>query len=160
MKLDIILGILRHVLTGVGGVLVAKGWADDSSLGEAAGAICTLVGFGWSVWHKRQAALSGLKVLAVGFALSGSCAFLSGCISATATRTVTGADGIVTSDSITVKGFLESIGNGTYSSTNGMVLSTSDTTPDQQSIATLAGIVGDLGKGALALAATNSAATK
>ena len=73
---------------------------------------------------------------------------LSGCVNVTATRTTT-VNGIATTDTITVKSFLESITDGSYSTTNGMVLSTSSATPDQQSIATLAGVVGDLGKSAM-----------
>ena len=66
---------------------------------------------------------------------------LSGCVNVTATRTTT-VNGVSTTDSIVVKSFLESITDGTYSTTNGMALSTSSATPDQQSISTLSsGIV-------------------
>ena len=77
---------------------------------------------------------------------------LCGCVAVTATRTTT-LNGIPTTETITVKSFLESITDGKYETTNGMVLSTSSATPDQQSIATLAGIVGDLGKSAMLMAA-------
>jgi hypothetical protein len=76
---------------------------------------------------------------------------LCGCVAVTATRTTT-VNGVTTTESIVVKSFLESISDGTYSTTNGMVLSTTSATPDQQSIATLAGVVGDLGKSAMLLA--------
>ena len=70
MKKDIILGLLRHVLTSVGSVLVARGMADDSQVAEAAGAVCALLGLAWSVWQKRQAAGrcggAGMVVAAVG----------------------------------------------------------------------------------------------
>jgi len=48
----IILGILRHLLTGLGGAAVTKGYlsADDST--AAIGAILTLAGIAWSVWNK------------------------------------------------------------------------------------------------------------
>lgn len=161
MKMDIILGVLRHVLTGLGGVLVAKGLADDSQIGEAAGALCTLIGFGWSVYHKKQvAAKLGLALMGLG--LMGMMGMMSGCTSATATRSVTTAAGITTADSITVRSFLSSISNGVYGTTNAdgtcMSLSTSDATPDQQSIAILAGGLVDLGKvglGMLSKAPTN-----
>jgi len=79
-------------------------------------------------------------------------ALCSGCVVVTATRTTT-LNGVPVTETITVKSFLESITDGTYSTTNGMVLSTSSATPDQQSIATLAGVVGDLGKSAMLMAA-------
>ena len=81
----------------------------------------------------------------------------SGCVNVTATRTTT-VNGVATTDTIKVQSFLESITDGKYETTNGMVLSTSSSTPDQQSIATLAGVVGDLGKSAMLMSAkpTNS----
>ena len=77
---------------------------------------------------------------------------LCGCVNVTATRTTT-VNGVATTETITVKSFLESITDGSYSTTNGMVLSTSRATPDQQSISILAGVVGDLGKSAMLMAA-------
>jgi len=80
-------------------------------------------------------------------------AALCGCVSATATHTA--KDG--SADSVTVKGFLETIANGNYSTTNsngtGMTLSTTSATPDQQSIAILAGTVGEIAKAGMAMAA-------
>ena len=67
---------------------------------------------------------------------------LCGCVNVTATRTTT-VNGVATTETITVKSFLENITDGSYSTTNGMILSTSSATPDQQSISTLAnGVVG------------------
>ena len=86
---------------------------------------------------------------------------LAGCVSATASRTA--KDG--STDSIKVSSFLSTITNGKYGVTNSdgtsMALTTDASTPDQQSIAILAGAVTELGKGAMALAAkpvTNAAA--
>jgi hypothetical protein len=56
MTKEQILGILRHTLTTVGGVLVTRGYIDDSMLIEGAGAIVTLVGIVWSIISKRKAA--------------------------------------------------------------------------------------------------------
>lgn len=53
MNIDIILGILRHVLTGAGSVLVAKGYTDAAGLEQAIGAILTIVGIIWSAAHKK-----------------------------------------------------------------------------------------------------------
>ena len=86
------------------------------------------------------------KVLTSLFALS----FLVGCVNVTATRT-TVVNGTPVTDTITVKSFLESITDGTYSTPTGMVLSTTSATPDAQTIAVLAGVVGDLGKSAMLL---------
>jgi hypothetical protein len=85
---------------------------------------------------------------------------LCGCVAVTATRTTT-INGVPITETIKVQSFLESISDGTYSTTNGMVLSTTSATPDQQSIATLAGVVGDLGKAAMLLAKqpTNTVST-
>lgn len=80
---------------------------------------------------------------------------MSGCVSATATKT--SKDG--TTESVQVKGFLTKISNGVYTNGSGTSLSVSDTTPDQQSIATLSGGIVELGKSAMLLmgkAPTNS----
>ena len=97
-------------------------------------------------------ALTGAHcVLRIAGILVLSTIFLSGCVNVTATRTTT-VNGVATTETITVKSFLENITDGSYSTTNGMILSTSSATPDQQSIATLAGVVGDLGKSAMLMA--------
>lgn len=44
-----ILGIVRHGLTFVGGVLIAKGLVSESTSQEIIGLIVTLVGSIWSV---------------------------------------------------------------------------------------------------------------
>lgn len=82
-------------------------------------------------------------------------AALCGCVSATATRTSSGTN---VTETIRVTGFLENIQNGSYTTTDGMTLTATQATPDQQSIQVLATGVVDLGKTALALAAkgTNS----
>ena len=72
-------------------------------------------------------------------------------------------DGSQTTDTMKADAFLADIHNGAY--TDGtMTLTVTDATPDQQSIATLAGGVVDLGKAAMALskapAVTTNAAAK
>lgn len=52
MSLDIVLGIVRHLLTFGGGLLVTRGLADASMVNEAVGAIVTLVGLAWSIKTK------------------------------------------------------------------------------------------------------------
>jgi hypothetical protein len=50
-----VLGIVRHTLTFVGGVLVAKGLIDDVTATEIIGGVITLVGTIWSVVEKAKA---------------------------------------------------------------------------------------------------------
>lgn len=47
-------GLLRHILTFVGGYLVTSGYIDDAILMEVVGAITTLVGFVWSFTSKGK----------------------------------------------------------------------------------------------------------
>lgn len=54
MNREQVLGILRHVLTGLGGLLVERGLTDDTMLTEATGAIITLIGFVWSITSKMK----------------------------------------------------------------------------------------------------------
>jgi hypothetical protein len=57
MKLtkDQILGITRHALTFVGGILIMKGLVDEALFTEISGGIMTLVGAVWSIIAKKQA---------------------------------------------------------------------------------------------------------
>jgi hypothetical protein len=50
------LGLIRHALTFVGGIIVAKGLVDDVLFQEILGGIMTLVGAGWSIASKKKAA--------------------------------------------------------------------------------------------------------
>lgn len=47
-----VLGILRHTLTFVGGVLITKGLIDEATASEIIGGIITLTGTIWSVIAK------------------------------------------------------------------------------------------------------------
>jgi hypothetical protein len=53
MNKDQILGLIRHVLTFVGGFLITKGIIDEATSLEAIGAITTLIGSVWSVLSKK-----------------------------------------------------------------------------------------------------------
>ena len=53
MKKETTLGIIRHALTFLGGVLVMKGIIDAEVVAEISGAVMTLVGGVWSIWDKR-----------------------------------------------------------------------------------------------------------
>ncbi len=54
MNKDTILGIVRHVLTGVGGILVTRGYTDTAALETAVGGLIALAGFIWSILAKRK----------------------------------------------------------------------------------------------------------
>ena len=54
MKQEQALGILRHVLTFVGGVLMAKGVVTDGWVADTVGAIMTLTGSVWSLLDKNK----------------------------------------------------------------------------------------------------------
>jgi len=53
MNKEQVLGVLRHSLTFLGGILVAKGLVDESTFVELSGALITLVGGLWSVLIKK-----------------------------------------------------------------------------------------------------------
>ena len=48
MNKEQILGIIRHALTFVGGILVIKGMATEATTNEVIGAVMTAVGAVWS----------------------------------------------------------------------------------------------------------------
>jgi hypothetical protein len=51
---DQVLGLIRHALTFVGGVIVAKGLVDEVLFQEVLGGIMTLVGAIWSIASKKK----------------------------------------------------------------------------------------------------------
>lgn len=53
MTKEQVLGVIRHVLTFVGGVLVAKGLIDEATSTEIVGGIITVAGGIWSVLDKK-----------------------------------------------------------------------------------------------------------
>jgi hypothetical protein len=48
------LGIIRHALTFVGGIIVMKGLVDEATVAEISGLAMTFIGAIWSVWDKRK----------------------------------------------------------------------------------------------------------
>ena len=54
---DQFLGIVRHVLTFVGGFLVMQGFLDETMVTELSGAIVTLAGGIWSIVDKNKSEL-------------------------------------------------------------------------------------------------------
>tara|TARA_R110000823_G_C15529438_1_gene456641 strand:- start:41 stop:214 length:174 start_codon:yes stop_codon:yes gene_type:complete len=57
MNKEQVLGVLRHSLTFIGGLLVAKGLVDDAIVAELSGALLTLVGGIWSVLIKSKSTI-------------------------------------------------------------------------------------------------------
>jgi hypothetical protein len=53
MKKTQLMGIIRHTLTFVGGILVTKGLLDEGMANEIIGGILTLIGSIWSVINKN-----------------------------------------------------------------------------------------------------------
>lgn len=53
MNKDMILGLVRHVLTFGGGFLIAKGFFDQAMLDAVVPAVLTLVGVIWSAVDKK-----------------------------------------------------------------------------------------------------------
>jgi len=49
-----ILGIVRHGLTFIGGILIARGLIDESTATEIVGGLITLTGTIWSVLEKNN----------------------------------------------------------------------------------------------------------
>jgi len=56
LKLQMLTGILRHILTLTGGALVAQGAISANQESIGAGIICGLCGFIWSIAHKSTVA--------------------------------------------------------------------------------------------------------
>jgi len=53
MNKEKVLGLLRHTLTFVGGILIAKGLVDETMLAELVGGLITIIGGVWSVLNKK-----------------------------------------------------------------------------------------------------------
>jgi len=54
MNKDQILGLVRHGLTFIGGIVLSKGLVEESTLTEIIGAISTLIGAIWSISEKTK----------------------------------------------------------------------------------------------------------
>jgi len=48
-------GMIRHVLTFVGGIVVGKGWIDEATMTAIVGGVVTIAGAAWSWWAKKPA---------------------------------------------------------------------------------------------------------
>ena len=79
MKQQQLMGLFRHVLTALGGIVVANGTTDDATIQQVVGAAMVIAGFVWSLIEKRNSAskaatppvVLGFILMALGFAFSG-----------------------------------------------------------------------------------------
>ncbi len=55
MNKEQVLGIVRHALTFIGGILLTKGVIDESALREVIGGAIALTGTIWSIVEKNKA---------------------------------------------------------------------------------------------------------
>ena len=53
MNKDVILGLVRHILTTAGGFLASKGLISESEIEIGAGALVVIIGVIWSAWIKQ-----------------------------------------------------------------------------------------------------------
>jgi hypothetical protein len=56
MSKEKVLGLVRHTLTFVGGIIVAKGFIQETAVEELIGGLLTVIGVVWSVIDKNKAA--------------------------------------------------------------------------------------------------------
>ena len=61
MNKEQILGIVRHVLTFVGGFLITKGLVDETFVTEIVGALSTIIGSVWSFFAKVPAVVTPVE---------------------------------------------------------------------------------------------------
>lgn len=54
MSQEQVLGMLRHFLTIVGGILVSKGVTDEATMTAIVGGIISIGGVIWSVWSNKK----------------------------------------------------------------------------------------------------------
>lgn len=53
MKKEMILGLIRHTLTFIGGILIMKGIVDETTFTQISGSLITLIGGVWSITDKK-----------------------------------------------------------------------------------------------------------
>ena len=54
MSKEQILGLIRHILTSVGGAVIMLGYFDEALVTEVTGGLMTAIGFVWSVIYKYK----------------------------------------------------------------------------------------------------------
>jgi hypothetical protein len=54
MNSEVLGGIVRHILTALGGILVTKGYVEAGQVELIVGAVATLAGVAWSIFAKKK----------------------------------------------------------------------------------------------------------
>ena len=54
MNTDQITSIVRQILLAVGGFVVGKGWVDNETMMQIAGALSVIVGSVWALWSRTD----------------------------------------------------------------------------------------------------------
>lgn len=54
MSQEQVLGIVRHLLTTVGGIIVSKGITDEGTMTTIVGGLVAVIGVVWSVWSNKK----------------------------------------------------------------------------------------------------------
>ena len=54
MTQEQIFGVVRHFMTAIGGILIAKGLVSDTAMLELTGATISLAGVIWSIVSKKK----------------------------------------------------------------------------------------------------------
>jgi hypothetical protein len=57
-----ILGVMRALIAAIGGILVAHGYLEDSTVEPLVGAFVTLITAAWSVWAKHRSSPEAIQV--------------------------------------------------------------------------------------------------
>lgn len=52
MNTEQIASIVRQILLAVGGFIVGKGWVDNETMVQIAGALSVIVGSIWAIWSR------------------------------------------------------------------------------------------------------------
>lgn len=58
-RMDVVMGLIRHLMTAGGGILAAKGYVDSGTVETVVGAVITLLGALWSVYDKKKEPAEG-----------------------------------------------------------------------------------------------------
>ena len=54
MNTDQITSIIRQILLAVGGFIVGKGWVDNETMMQIAGAVSVIIGSIWANWSRTN----------------------------------------------------------------------------------------------------------
>lgn len=107
MKQNQVMGVLRAVLAGLGGMLGGSGVANESDWAQVSGAIMVLVAAIWSVIEKRKIALPTIAGMMLACVIGGGLLLTSGCASILA---VSSHDSVVKTNAKVIQA--QALGNG------------------------------------------------